>query len=241
MIRVEYVKPEIFDDSQVLCGMTMKGNPESFPPSGFSFRQLSLTDEEYQFHKDSLEQVLGNGIGKRIVSIQQVHGNLIHNAGLSEIPDGDGLHTNDPTIMLGIALADCCGIMIHDPKQKAIMALHAGWRGAKAGIGSKGIDIMHSHYGSNPEDLLIWLTPCAGADSYEVGEEFREYFPDFVNFKDGAYLFDLRGYIAYTLIESGVRPGAIESSEICTIQDQSFHSYRREGNRGRNLAFLGLL
>lgn len=237
---MEYVKPIIFANSEVLCGMTKKGNPGSFPPSGFSCRQLSLTDEEFAIHKYSMESTIGNGLGKRIVTIHQVHGNLIHDASLNVLPDGDGLHTNDPAIMLGIALADCCGIMIHDPKHHAVMALHAGWRGAKAGIGTKGIDIMNYHYGSNPEDLHIWLTPCAGAENYQVGEEFLDYFPGFVESRHGAYYLDLRGYITKTLIEAGVRPDAIESSDICTIQDQSFHSYRREGNLGRNLAFLGL-
>ena len=237
---MEYVKPKIFANSRVLCGMTMKGNPESFPPSGFSFRKISHTDQEFEIHKISMESTIGNGLGKRIITIRQVHGNLIHDAGLDILPEGDGLHTNNPSIMLGIALADCCGIMIHDPKHQAVMALHAGWRGAKAGIAYKGIEIMHTSYGSNPEDLLIWLTPCAGAKSYEVGKEFLDFFPGLIESKHDSHYFDLRGYIIKTLIEAGVRSEAIESSELCTIQDQSFHSYRREGNLGRNLAFLGL-
>lgn len=237
----EFVKPYIFDGHRVICGMTMKGNSQEFPPFGFSCRQLSLTDEEYHIHKDSLEQDLGNGIGKSIVTIHQLHGNLIYDAGLEMLPDGDGLYTNDPKLMLGIALADCCGIMIYDPKNHAVMSLHAGWRGAKADIGPKGIEIMHASYGSKTEDLLIWLTPCAGANSYEVGVEFIDYFPGYVKNINGRLCFDLRGYLKQTLVRAGIRPEMIEISTICTIREQSFHSFRREGNMGRNLAFLGLL
>ena len=237
----EFVKPDIFDNHRVICGMTIKGNEVSFPPCGFSFRQLSHTNEEFQSHEDSMEKYLGRGIGKRIVATYQEHGSTIQDAGLDILSNGDGLHTNDSSIMLGIALADCCGIMIYDPKNHAIMALHAGWRGAKAGIASKGIEIMHKSYGANPEDLLIWLTPCAGVASYEVGEEFVDYFPGFVKNMNGRLCFDLRGYLNQTLIQAGVKPQAIEKSCICTIQEHSFHSFRREGNLGRNLAFLGLV
>jgi copper oxidase (laccase) domain-containing protein len=43
------------------------------------------------------------------------------------------------------------------------------------------------------------------------------------------------------LTETGVQSQHIELSTICTITDDRFHSFRREGNMGRNIAFLGLL
>ena len=88
---------------------------------------------------------------------------------------------------------------------------------------------------------MIWLTPCAGRDKYEVGPEFQDLFPGFVVQVNLKYHFDLRSYIASTLRKSGVQSQHIELSTICTITDDRFHSYRREGNMGRNIAFLGLL
>ena len=238
--RLEYLQPNIFKDHPILCGMSMKGEINKYPPSGFSFRRASLTDEQFQVHIESMEHSIGSGIGKKIVSLNQVHGDQIHEAGLSMLPDGDGLYTNNPDVVLGIALADCCGIMIYDPKNMAIMALHAGWRGAKLDIGAKGIEIMKEKFGTDSSDVLIWLTPCAGRERYEVGPEFMDIFPGFVDQIDMTNYFDLRSYIASTLRDCGVLAQHIEISTICTITDDRFHSFRREGNMGRNIAFLGL-
>lgn len=218
----------------------MKGEINKYPPSGFSFRRASLTDEQFQVHVESMEHSIGSGIGKKIVSLNQVHGDQIHEAVLSILPDGDGLYTNNPDVVLGIALADCCGIMIYDPKNMAIMALHAGWRGAKLDISVKGIEIMKEKFGTDSSDVLIWLTPCAGRERYEVGPEFMDLFPGFVDQVDMTNYFDLRSYIASTLRECGVLSQHIEISTNCTITDDRFHSFRREGNIGRNIAFLGL-
>jgi len=238
---LEYVKPNIFIDYPILCGMSMKGEISEYPPSGFTFRRASLTEEQFQFHVASMQASIGSGIGKKIVTLNQVHGNHIHNAGLSILPDGDGLYTNNPDYVLGIALADCCGIMIYDPKNMAIMALHAGWRGANLNIGAKGMEIMKEQFGTDPSEALIWLTPSAGSERYEVGPEFMDIFPGFVDQVDMTNYFDLRSYIASTLRDCGVLAQHIEMSTICTITDNRFHSFRREGNIDRNIAFLGLL
>jgi len=238
--RLEYVQPNILKEYPILCGMSMKGEISEYPPSGFTFRRASLTEEQFQFHVESMQASIGSGIGKKIVTLNQVHGNHIHNAGLSILPDGDGLYTNNPDFILGIALADCCGIMIYDPRNRAIMALHAGWRGAKLAIGAKGMEIMKEQFGTVSSDVLIWLTPSAGREKYEVGPEFMDVFPGYVDQVDMSTYFDLRSYIASTLIECGVLAQHIEMSTICTITDNRFHSFRREGNIGRNIAFLGL-
>jgi len=221
--------------------MSMKGDKQTFQPSGFSFRQLQLSDEQFRIHDESMNLNIGSGIGKRIVSLNQVHGTEIVDADIQSCADGDGLYTNNPEVVLGIALADCCGIMIYDPKKAVIMALHAGWRGALQGIATKGIAILQRQFKSQSSDLLIWLTPCAGKDRYEVGPEFLEHFPGFIEQSNGIYLFDLRGFLFSELLQNGVLAQHIECSTICTIEDMRFHSYRREGNSGRNIAFMGLL
>jgi YfiH family protein len=238
---VEFLKPQLFKDRQLLCGMSMKGDIQTFKPSGFSFRQLQLSDEQFRIHDESMNLHIGSGIGKRIVSLNQVHGTEIVDGDIQSFADGDGLYTSNPEVVLGIALADCCGIMIYDPKKAVIMALHAGWRGVLKGIATKGITILKRQFNSQSSDLLIWLTPCAGKDRYEVGPEFLDYFPGFIAQINGIYCFDLRGYLISELLQNGVIAQHIECSTICTIEDMRFHSYRREGNSGRNIAFIGFL
>ncbi|MFP4528455.1 MAG: peptidoglycan editing factor PgeF [Candidatus Kapaibacterium sp.] len=156
--------------------------------------------------------------------------------------ESDGLATFRRGIFLNLTLADCCGILIYDPKAPAVAALHSGWRGAHLNIAAKGIRKMGEWFASSPEDLLVWLTPCASGENYEVGPEVAEYFPDFAKSTDNEkFLLDLPGAVRAQLMEIGVPNENIESAGMCTIADDRFHSFRRErGLSGRMAAFISL-
>jgi len=239
---MEILKPSIFDGHPVMAGMSMRGSHEKYPPHGYTFRQIGdMHTDEFAIHSRALEQEIGSGLGKRIVSLQQVHGNNIYQAEDIESNQGDGIFTQNNDITIAVSLADCCGIVFYDIRNKIIMILHSGWRGTKEQIGPKGISILAEKHGSHPEDLLVWLTPCAGKEAYAVGSEFVELFPNHVKSKGTqAFVFDLQGAIQDSLIQSGVKESHIEAHGVCTITDQRFHSYRRDGNKGRNVAFITL-
>ena len=46
----------------------------------------------------------------------------------------DALITNEPNLPLVVFSADCGILLLYDPIQKAIGAIHAGWRGCAGGI-----------------------------------------------------------------------------------------------------------
>ena len=240
---MQFYQPSIFKGYPILAGMSMRGNVQDFPPCGFSFRQLpGITDEEFVLHQNALEQKIGRGIGKQVISLKQTHGVTIIPAEMAMDKEGDGLYTHTHIYTIAVSLADCCGILIYDPNNHVIMALHSGWRGAKAQIGPMGMDILSETYGSKPDDLLIWLTPCAGKFSYEVGAEFNQYFQQHVlEMPNGSYFFDLQSSIKQSLLNNGAKNGNIECTEMCTILNHDFHSYRRDGDQGRNVAFITLL
>ena len=52
---------------------------------------------------------------------------------ISSIPD-DAVITNIKGLGVGILTADCCPILVHDRESGFILAIHAGWKGALAGI-----------------------------------------------------------------------------------------------------------
>jgi len=236
-------RPSIFDGYPISAGMSMRGQTTEFPPYGFSFRKLPLiSDEQFAVHEASLNKTIGHGIGKRIIALQQEHGSQIISADDMHSDRGDGLYTKSHQVTISVSLADCCGILIVDPMQKVLMALHSGWRGTKAEIGPKGVDLLKQTYNSKPEDLLIWLTPCAGKSVYEVGEEFNDYFPGHVyTSKKGSFTLDLQGAIMEGLLNRGIKKEHLEISDVCTINDERFHSYRRDGDQGRNVAFITFL
>ena len=113
-----------------------------------------------------------------LVTLKQLHSDLIHRVGARPRAglQGDGLITKQPGVLLSIQTADCLPILLVDPKQRAVGALHAGWRGTLARIAEKGVGLMWQHFGSRARDLLAAIGPGIHSCCYQVGREVRERF-----------------------------------------------------------------
>jgi purine-nucleoside/S-methyl-5'-thioadenosine phosphorylase / adenosine deaminase len=157
---------------------------------------------------DSRERVLENraeffhalGADKmRVVTLRQIHSDLIHrvdradesNSKFSEAPKGDALFTREPGILLAVQTADCIPILLADPRQRAVAAIHSGWRGTLARIAAKALGRMHMEFGTRPEDVIAALGPGIGRCCYEVGSdvarEFQSQFPEARGWFDGPF------------------------------------------------------
>src|SRR5512147_2034035 len=83
-----------------------------------------------------------------LLSVKQVHGTdaLVVDRSLSSDDRfhgaWDALVTDQPGVMVAVRTADCVPVLVHDPKQHVVAAVHAGWRGAVAGIVPKTIALM---------------------------------------------------------------------------------------------------
>ena len=78
------------------------------------------------------------------------------------------------------------------------------------------------------------IGPCARGCCYEVGEEVHAHFP---GHRVGERNLALEAVAAERLREAGVT--AIEDTGLCTICDERFFSYRREGDAaGRNASVI---
>jgi hypothetical protein len=91
-------------------------------------------------------------------------------------PAGDGLMTAEPGVLLAIRIADCLPVLLVDPRQHVVAAVHAGWRGALARVIEKAVGDMRRAFGSDPQKLIAALGPSIRACCYEVGEEVVEAF-----------------------------------------------------------------
>ena len=160
-----------------------------------------------------------------LLTAQQIHGDKIATvdqpvARDKEFAGCDGLITNQKRIALGIHVADCCAIYIVDPKMPAIGLVHSGKKGTERAIVSKAIQQMREHFGSDPAELIVQLSPCIRPPHYEI---------DF----------------AAKIIEQCRAAGAknIHDPGVCTACDiDRYYSYRAEkGKTGRMLALLGLV
>lgn len=149
----------------------------------------------------------------------------------------DALVTNLPNQCIGVSTADCVPILLFDPVQKAVGAVHAGWRGTCARIASHTVQSMQENYGTNPQDLIVAIGVSISPDVYEVGDELVGFFQK-ENFETNKIFFkkgekhhlDLWEANKMVLVEAGVKAENIEISGLCSFTEQDrFFSARRLG------------
>ena len=149
---------------------------------------------------DSRARVLQNrakffaalGAGKmRVVALRQIHSDIIHVVGAADFPQGeqapqgDALITREPGILLAMQTADCIPILLADTKQRAVAAIHSGWRGTAQRIAEKTLGRMQMEFGTRPQDVVAALGPGIGGCCYEVGHEVvKEFAAKFPNARE---------------------------------------------------------
>lgn len=179
-----------------------------------------------------------------VVSAKQVHGTdaLVVDQPIREGESFDGgwdaLVTNQPSVMVTVRTADCVPVLLHDPVRRVVAAVHAGWRGAIAGIVPKTVALLVSRFGARVETLRMAIGPSAGPCCYEVDEpvlsRLREVFPAWHDVvepmeTDKARL-DLRAFVRRQGLADGLQAERIVTVNACTIcHPDLFFSYRREG------------
>lgn len=179
------------------------------------------------------------------VTLRQVHSDVVVNAaGLRDRErEGDALVTEEIGKCIGVRTADCVPILLLDSRNRAVGAVHAGWRGAVSEIVRHAIEKMHDDFDTSPADLYAAMGPCIRGCCYEVGEEVESHFaPLFPEWepKPGKRKVDLSQANRRQMEAAGVRPDRIFDSGLCTTcQPSQFFSYRREPqNPGRMVASI---
>jgi YfiH family protein len=137
----------------------------------------------------TLEKEKRKGAPRPLVTLRQIHSDLIHRVtGVPEKPlAGDGLVTSTPGILLAVLTADCLPIIVADTKRHAVGVFHAGWRGTVKRIVEKGVGEMRRYFGSRPGDLKAVIGPGIRGCCYQVGNEVRAAFES--QFSYGSSLF----------------------------------------------------
>jgi YfiH family protein len=180
-----------------------------------------------------------------VVAVTQVHGTdaLVLDrpvAGPETFNGGwDAMITNQPHVLLTIRTADCVPVLVLDPVHRVVAAIHAGWRGAVAGIVLKTLSLMRRRFGSDPRSLRVGIGPSAGPCCYEVDgpvlSRLRKGFADWRSVVREAgrnkAMLDLRGLVRCQAEALGVSGEEVRKVSVCTICNPGlFYSYRREGS-----------
>ena len=161
----------------------------------------------------------------------------------------DASVTNLPNEVLAIMTADCLPILIASADGAVVGAAHAGWRGLCAGVIENTItEMLKLSPKLNAGDLIAWMGPAIGPQSFEVGvdvvQAFQATTPSgqataFIPMKDkpGKYLADIYQLASARLKILGVK--SISGGDRCTVrEEQEFFSYRRDGKTGRFASFV---
>ena len=175
-----------------------------------------------------------------LLGLTQVHGAEVVTvtAPWSRGPRADAIVTNRPGLALGIVTADCAPVLLHDPAAGVIAAVHAGWRGALAGVLEATLSAMQA-LGAAPANIAAAIGPCIQQASYEVGPDLLDailgHDPSharfFIDGRPGHWQFDLSGYCAARLAAIG----QVARLAHDTFTDEArFFSHRRRtlGNAG---------
>jgi len=203
---------------------------------------------------DALLASSGCGSG---VHARQVHGTRVHvhheaPQGFALAGEGDGHATNVPGLLLAVAAADCVPVFLADPVRRAVAVLHAGWRGAAAGIVEAGVQVLRHAFHSAPPDLLAHVGPSIGPCCYEVGPEVLEALDAGADRVGGGLpgvrlparqagsgrrpFLDVGAVVQEKLLRVGLARRNLSRNRECTRCDSGFFSHRR-GDLGRHAAF----
>jgi YfiH family protein len=190
----------------------------------------------------------------QLVFPRQTHTNCV--AEISDIPENeiketDALVTNKSGICLCVQTADCVPILLFDPINNVIAAVHAGWRGTVKKIVEIAVQKMVQKYKSSPENIVAAIGPSISADIYEVGnevvEEVKKSIPNaellLHKNSSGKYHVNLWEANRQVLLENGLQERNVEIFGECSFsQGSKYFSARKEGiDTGRMVSGIMIL
>jgi YfiH family protein len=212
-------------------------------------------DVDYRLGGNPIEETMANRnraagqLGYQLQDLKlvtQKHGNRVHivrsqDEKITEI-EADALVTDVTGVLVAVLTADCCPILLYASKPNGapiVAAVHAGWRGAFAGVITNTVNVMHE---MGAQDIQAAIGPTIAQKSYEVDKDFHRKFlgqsPQnqsfFVPNGPEHFLFDLVAYNKQQL----------RSLKITTIADlavdtyskpEEYFSYRRSCHEQKRL------
>ncbi len=164
--------------------------------------------------------------------------------------DKDGIITRLPRRPIVAFFADCAGVFVADPVQRAVGIAHVGWKGTVKEIGRKTIEAMGEAFGTKASDCYAAVGPSIGPCCFEVREEVAELFSRLYgqsvlseSEKPGRWKVDLWQANRIQLARAGVMAENIEISGLCTFcRDDLFYSHRRDkGKTGRMAGIMEII
>ena len=181
-----------------------------------------------------------------ITTLHQIHSCValcVSGDGGDRIAEGDAALTDQAGMLVGVRTADCVPILIADPRNRAVAAVHAGWRGTAASIVLTVVRMMEAQFASVPRELIAAVGPSIGACCYQVGPDVAHQFEPWLsemNQEREECMLDLKRINALQMSGTGINN--IWISNDCTFCSRQYWSFRREREQaGRMISFIGAI
>ena len=169
-------------------------------------------------------------------SMSQVHGrdvvlaDVLRVDGSGTVPQCDGLVTTSAGMALLVRVADCVPVVLADPATGVVGAAHAGRVGMVEGVVAATVDRMRAE---GARDVEAWIGPRACGRCYELPEEMvaavESVVPGTRSVTSwGTPAVDVGAGVVSQLEALGVGVHDV-GADTCTIEDERFFSYRRQG------------
>jgi hypothetical protein len=254
-----HIARELADATGILVAFTERTGGLSEPP----YASLNLAAHvgdgtaHVDANRDRAFEALGvASLRHRLVTAEQVHGVRIARVRDSDagsgagaapgsappLPACDALMTLDAGVPLMLFYADCVPVVLVNGEARAVAVVHAGWRGALAGVvGGAARELARVCRGSG--EIVAFVGPHIGACCYQVGAEIVSQFANrFVTLSRASDRLDLAAVVTEDLVRAGVVEERQWHLGICTAHNtEHFYSYRAEGRTGRHAALAALL
>jgi YfiH family protein len=188
-----------------------------------------FSDKHY--NKNLLETIRGvtlnNESSLRVASMNQTHSDTVLKIKNEGNYQSDGILTTEKNLALVVKTADCMPVLIRD--LNSIAAVHIGWRGLTNNIFHKTLELLQE------TELQVSIGPHARSCCYEVKQDVAVLLPDLIETKDKKMYLNQAKSIENFCNENKIK---IDVSDICTICDDNFFSFRENNTQERQISFI---
>lgn len=228
---------------------TRLGGVSEGPFASLNFgRVLGDRVEHVEENHRRLADAVGYAVAK-LYETSQVHGaHIVDVAAMDDVVqtrtiEADALVTRAESVAVAVRTADCLPVLLAHPQSGSVAAVHAGWRGAAAGIVSRTVARLEAQ-GCPRAEIVAAIGPHIRACCFEVGDEVIAA----LNASSGTDVrrrgrseqphADLSAAVRAQLANAGVTQ--LDEVIACTHCDtHRFHSFRRDGKQsGRLLSVI---
>ena len=201
--------------------------------------EVAFTDASLDLRQDDDLAALERAAGVPFARLHQVHGDavVVVDGAPDAVPTADAQVTAGRGVGLMVRVADCIPVVLADPAAGVVGAAHAGRRGVQLGIVTRTVERMRE---LGATDIRAWIGPHVCGHCYEVPADLREEVAaavptTYAETSWGTPALDLGAGVAAQLAAAGVAATVVPG---CTLEDPTFHSYRRDADASGRFAGL---